>query len=239
MEQMTKEDFAIPFIRILQSMSPQLKKEKAEFIKGATAGQIFNNVTGELWEAEEGITVVPCAYSFSILEWAPRKSGKGLQGKYTRENCPQDFERKTDDEGKSKDVRPNGNTLQPTAEFYVLLVDLEAGFAEPAVITMSSTQLKKSKKWNALMQGLKLMGPKGPFTPPMYSHVYKLTTGPESNNDGDWYGWKIENVGPVPSAELYTMAKDFSEKVRAGQVQAKYEEPDAEGSAGGNASEVL
>ena len=39
---------------------------------------------------------------------------------------------------------------------------------------MKSTQLKKSRRWNSMMLNLKIQGSKGPFTPPSYSHIYKL-----------------------------------------------------------------
>ena len=37
-------EMQIPFVRILQPMSPQLKKGKAEHIEGASQGDIFNNL---------------------------------------------------------------------------------------------------------------------------------------------------------------------------------------------------
>ena len=61
METIGAEDMQIPFLRILQPLSPQLIKNDPKFIKGASAGDIFNTVTGQFWEAEEGINVLPCA----------------------------------------------------------------------------------------------------------------------------------------------------------------------------------
>ena len=53
-------EMQIPFVRILQPMSPQLKKGKAEYIEGAAQGDVFNNVTGQYWEGSKGIVVIPC-----------------------------------------------------------------------------------------------------------------------------------------------------------------------------------
>ena len=39
---------------------------------------------------------------------------------------------------------------------------------------MKSTQLKVSRKWNSMMMGIKMQGKNGLFTPPTYSHIYKL-----------------------------------------------------------------
>ena len=63
LEETTTEDFAIPFIRVLQPMSPQLQKQHGSYVAGASAGDLFNTVTGEAYDGEKGISIVPCAYS--------------------------------------------------------------------------------------------------------------------------------------------------------------------------------
>jgi hypothetical protein len=77
------------------------------------------------------------------------------------------------------------------------MVMSDDGIPEPALITMKSTQLKKSRKWNSMMMSTKLMGKNGPYTPPMYSHLYRLTTQAESNDKGKWYGWKSSVLGQL------------------------------------------
>ena len=67
METIGADDMQIPFLRILQPLSPQLIKNDPKFIKGASAGDIFNTVTGEFWEADEGVDVLMCAYTTKFL----------------------------------------------------------------------------------------------------------------------------------------------------------------------------
>ena len=50
METIGADDMQIPFLRILQPLSPQLIKTDPKFIKGASAGDIFNTVTGDYWD---------------------------------------------------------------------------------------------------------------------------------------------------------------------------------------------
>jgi hypothetical protein len=95
--------------------------------------------------------------------------------------------------------------------------------ASPALISMKSTQLKKSRKWNSMMQSVKMQGKNGLFTPPMYSQVYMLTTVAESNDKGKWYGWEIERYGPVESPSLYQSCKAFAQSVSTGDVKVKHE----------------
>ena len=63
-EEVTSSDIQIPFLRIIQALSPQIKKTDSEFIEGASQGDIFNTVTQEVYKADEGVLVVPCLSSF-------------------------------------------------------------------------------------------------------------------------------------------------------------------------------
>ncbi len=79
------------------------------------------------------------------------------------------------------------------------------------------------------MQGIKIKGADGSFvTAPMMSRKYKLTTTPESNDKGSWFGFRIELEGLVEDMAEYKAAQEFRNAVRTGQAQAKYrEEEDA------------
>jgi len=98
----------------------------------------------------------------------------------------------------------------------------DQGFPEAALITMKSTQLKKSRKWNSMMMSTKMMGANGPFTPPMYSHLYRLSTQAESNDKGKWFGWEVERVGPIEDKNVYQAAKTFAASVSSGEIKVKH-----------------
>jgi hypothetical protein len=90
---------------------------------------------------------------------------------------------------------------------------------------MKSTQLKKSRKWNSMMQAVQKIGANGRmFRPAIYSQVYRLTTVPESNDKGKWFGWEVARVGDVASAEVYEAAKAFAQTISAGDVNIKHEQ---------------
>ncbi|MGH2567286.1 MAG: hypothetical protein ACRDGA_03030, partial [Bacteroidota bacterium] len=52
-ENVRTDDIAIPFLRILQSLSPQVKKG-ADRIEGAEEGDILNTVTKAVHKSESG-----------------------------------------------------------------------------------------------------------------------------------------------------------------------------------------
>ena len=78
-ENQTNEDVAIPFLNLLQPMSPEVDKDEDTYIKGATAGRMINSVTKELFP-EEGVFVVPCDTQHVFVEWVPRTEGGGFVG---------------------------------------------------------------------------------------------------------------------------------------------------------------
>lgn len=213
---MTPEDYALPFLRLLTSTSPEVGE-----VDGALPGMVLNSVTGELYDGKKGIAVVPCAYLRQYIEWMPRGQGSGAPV-HIYPSTSDILSQTHKEPGDNKDYLDNGNYIENTANYYVMVIG-ESGFPEPALITMKSTQLKKSRKWNSMMQSVKMSGKNGMFVPPIYSQVYRLSTVAESNDKGKWYGWEIERTGPVGSADVYTAAKNFAQSVGAGDVKVKHE----------------
>jgi len=81
-EEAKSEDMAIPFLRILAQLSPQVNKRDGAYVEGAEAGMIYNTVSNEVFKGEDGITVIPCYYSRRYVEWKPRAEGGGYVNSY-------------------------------------------------------------------------------------------------------------------------------------------------------------
>ena len=211
-------DTAIPYISILQSGSPQLNPSKAEYIATAKAGQLYNTVTQE---AVAEIKVIPVFYHLRYVEWKPREQGGGFIASHSADSGI--LGQATRDPMTNKYVLNNGNHIVQTAYHYVLVVS--NGGHQNAVISMSSSQLKKSRRWNSLMLSQKIKGPSGMFTPPAYAFTYKLSTVSESNDRGSWFGFQIEKGEQVTDASLYGEGRAFSTAASSGAIEAKPEEP--------------
>lgn len=220
MDNITADDVALPFLKVLSPLSPEVVDGNS----GAKAGMIHNTVTGQVFDGAQGILVVPCHFERKYIEWAPRGQGSGAPVAVhpaTSDIMTKTFRKPND----SKDYLDSGNYIENSAQHYVLVVDAD-GNSSPALIIMKSTQLKKSRKWNSMMMTVKMNGKNGPFTPPSYSHVYRLTTVKESNDKGSWYGWEIERVGPVEEVSVYQTAKAFALSVKQGEVNVKHDQED-------------
>ena len=207
LENLTADDLTIPRLKILQALSPEVNKRDGKYVDGAAAGDIINTVTSELYTEETGCVVIPVTYKRMFLEWQPRESGGGLIQQHTD---PQILSQTTKDKT-GADVLENGNYIQTSATHYVLTISGDS--YQQVMIPMAGTQLKKSRTWNSVMASLKVKSSEGKvFTPPSFSHKYKLTTVAESNDRGTWFGWSIENLGVLEEAEmhLYDAAKSFA-----------------------------
>jgi len=223
LEGLGTDDLAIPFINILQSNSPQLNKREGKFIVGSEVGMLFNTVTNELFSGEEGIDVVPCAYQRTLVEWVPREQEGGFVAVHNPESGVLSQTTKNE---RGQDVMPNGNYLANTASHYVILISPAYGPTQ-AVISMTSTQLKKSRKWNTQMVSQVVTLPDGGVKPkPSFASAYKLKTMPESNKHGSWFGYEIGEKRDATIHE-FQLGASFYKAVMAGAIKASAPEQEA------------
>lgn len=214
LENVTSRDLIIPRMLILQKLSPQLEPKKPEYIEGAKVGMFCDTATGDLFSE---LLFLPCYFATVYLEWAPRNTGKGLVNNHgmnasIMEGTKQDERR--------RNVLPNGNYIAETATYYGL--NISAG-GRRCFLPLTSTQLKASRQLMTQITTERVEGRNGPFQPPIYYRARVCTTVDQSNNDGDWVGWKFD-PGPTvfeldPSKALLREAKDFYEQARSGLVQ--------------------
>lgn len=222
-EEITSSDLSIPFLRILAQLSPQVNKRDGAYIQGAEPGMILNTLTNEAYNGDEGILVIPCYTNRRLVEWTPREKGGG----YVATHLPTDpIAKTTRQDERNNDILPNGNLLTNTYQIFVILLHPELG-PQRCLITMTSTQTKKAKKWIGQMQAFQGRRKDGSvYTMPMASNVYRLRTVEERNDKGSWFGWefKRERVFDLKNQEdkdLYTLASGFTVSLKSGEITVK------------------
>ena len=214
-----QQDLALPFLKILGQLSPEVNKRDGKYVEGAEPGMIFNSVSGDLYDGAKGIDVIPAFYKLEYVEWKDR--GEGAGGPVAVHDSSSDIMSQTKADANYKDRLPNGNYVEKTASHFVIIT---GDSPTTALISMKSTQLKISRKWNSMMSGIKLKGKNGLFTPASFSHIYRLKTTQMSNDKGTWFGWDVSKVGPITDTSLYQQAKTFSDNISKGSVKAKHGE---------------
>jgi hypothetical protein len=227
-EEASRDAFAVPFLRVLQDLSPQVKRKMAGYIEGAKPGMIFNTATKELFET---VRIIPCYFSQAFLEWVPRgdKQGErgGGKGFVAAHPANTHLVAKAVREG-AKNVLPNGNELSDTRQHFVLY-EREDGTWDQALIALSSTQIKKSKAWmtnaRAPHPDIKLPNGRPHPSPPMYACLYTVHgTEEEANEQGSWHVWTFEGRERITDPALYMQARTFCETMREGKAKVQYDD---------------
>ena len=108
-QNMDQQDLALPFLRILGQLSPQVNKRDAKYIDSAEAGMIYNTVTNELYSGEKGINVIPCYYKREYVEWQDRGEGGGAP--VAIHSASSSIIQETTRDSMGKDRLKNGNYL--------------------------------------------------------------------------------------------------------------------------------
>lgn len=230
--QTTTQDLAIPFLRVLQTNSPQVNRDDPKYVQGAEAGMFINTVTGKLWDGRgAGVLVSVVAYQRNYTEWKPRGQGAG-QGGFVKDWGSDDSAYKAarvveGEGGKRRLVTDDGTEMVQAGNYYVFAIDEETGASDQMVLPLAGTQLKKSRRWNSLIKSEQMIHPetKQPFNPPPFFRTYRLTTVPEQNDKGNWKGLKIE-PGPtlfqIPNGGMiYQSALNFKRSIDAGEVKVQ------------------
>ena len=211
-ENIDQESLALPILQLLQNGSGEAQQRNANHVEGAEPGMFFNTVTRKLYDGDKGIQVIPCHYRLEYQEWADFGTGSGRP-----ENiypASSDILSKTTKDANGKDRLPNGNYIQKTSQHFVIITDNSS--AETALVSMYSSQSKVSRKWNSMMMSITKNGKDGPYTPPPFSHYYKISSVENTGKGNQWYGYNIVKVGEVTDANIYKRAKTFYENCHRG-----------------------
>ena len=73
-QNIAQEDLALPFLKILGQLSPEVNKRDGKYVEGAEPGKIINTVTNELYD---NIDIIPCHYKRQYIEWQDRGQSTG------------------------------------------------------------------------------------------------------------------------------------------------------------------
>lgn len=239
-ENQSGADISIPFLAVLQALSPQCEGEDAK----CRPGQLFNTVSEEAVKGSEGVLFVPATTKHVFVEWKPRDQGGGLVNVYEIDDpFVAECKDKATEFGKIK--TPTGNDLIET--FYVYGVQLDDDGETPVgplVIAFTSTKIKKYKAWNSRLKMFAHRKFGLPAAPPLFAHKTRVTTVSDENTKGKFFNFDLKPAvdGDVfkslldPSSEALNTARQVREMVATGVARAAYETQDRTGDGKGDAS---
>jgi hypothetical protein len=215
-EQYDLDEIKLPRLTIAQGLSPQMVPGQPEYIKGLTIGDMFNDVTGEIYGSGP-LKVVPFFDHTTRIEFDPNDKKVPLD----REVPKGDPRTKW---GKNPET---GKGVPPAATEFVEMFSLvvrPGREPEPVVVTIKTTnkhQVKAAKMWRTYInqRGTKI-----------YTGVYELTTmiarGTNAKGEATMYGhFIVKNAGnldpmrPIARA-IMDIARTFNEGLSTGTKKA-------------------
>jgi hypothetical protein len=133
-EEIKKDDISTPILKILHQLSPECNERDPKYVDGSKPGMIYASSFGSLMDGEkEGINVIVAHTQTRYPEWQERgDSASAPVG--THMQIPADAV----EERNGRYRLPNGNYVEKTAYFYVIVVQ---GYVSTCCI-LSYVQLK-------------------------------------------------------------------------------------------------
>ena len=236
MEDISQNEMLMPFVRIIQPTSGVLKESSPSYNPDVRQGMMYNTATGEFYSRPNGFGFVPCFRQSSYTEWVPVDDGGGFRGIWDH-NDPRILQL-LKQQGSYKALKTEAKTeLIETFTIYGVVVPTNLSDdkstviwyynqASPGVIAFTSTQIKKYRTLVTRLNAL-VGQPKPKF--PMWCWRWHVTTNPEKNKKGDYYGWNFTLAEDTADASrlskkdpTYMMARDLHYLISAGGAKADF-----------------
>ncbi len=236
LENLDSSELLIPFVRMLQALSPVCVEGSQAYDPDMRPGMIIHAGTGDVYPKDLGVGFIPCVRDSSYTEWVPIQPGSGTAGgggfRGTWAHDDARVAQMIKEQGAFKKLKTaEGTELVETRTLYGVIVPREkdgtwlVDEATNGVISFSSTQLKKYRM--IITRLTSLVGKPARF--PIFAWRWNLTTQPEKNKFGSYYGWKLSLDGDTaaqalmkPSDPLYQLARELHSLVRGGQAKADF-----------------
>lgn len=228
-ENQTSDDYSIPFLQILQALSPQVQDSDT-----LRPGLIINTVTGEVFDGKKGIAFVPATTQHLYVEWKPRDQGGGFVGIHEIDSEVVAHAKDASTEYGHYST-PEGNDLIETFYVYGIMLD-DDGNSSEAVLAFSSTKIKKYKGWMTKAKTIQIQLPDGRRIPaPLFAHRYRLKTLSEKNTKGQFFNWdavafdgdNAQAARLLPDDPLFQAAVNIKRLLDQGKARAAYESQSA------------
>lgn len=179
-----------PLLKIAQSLTAQVKKSRAEYIKDLEIGMFFNSATRKIYGNE--LKIVPLYWFPNCVIYGPNGLGD-FKGTITEDDYSLLMKSGAIYKNESENVvNKEGDIYILTYNFIAFLPD----YPEDGIVLypMSGAGLTPNRKWLSLIKSC---------SNNMYDNVWKIKTENYSKDSYDWYniGYRsalnVERVGPI------------------------------------------
>jgi hypothetical protein len=233
------DQLIVPFLKILQPLSPNVQEGLPDYNPLAKPGMFFNTATGRLYDGKTGIVLVPISHQRSYTEWVPRSEGGGFIKDWGESATAWNHLCERDQVGAYRPKTKDGHEILHSQLHYAYIVDVTTGEFNPVVFAFAGTLLKRARAWASLMANAKIQTSDGPRPAAHSYYTYKATTEIQRNDKGAWYLPKIGpnmvdekwlSVRDIPGgAEIWRSAKMFRQSLLEGTIRTEQMENEFSG----------
>ena len=223
-ENMTSEDVGIPWLALMQPLSPEVQTEGSE----VKAGMWINRGSGEVFVM--GAIFVPALTQHEFVEWSSKDpSGAAPVARHAIDSDV--VVRVRRDQPFGEYTHPD-NPEHPLVEtFTVFGINVnEEGIGIPSVVAFSSTHIRAYKDFVLRARSIVIPLPNGQKITnlPLFSHKYRFTSKRIEKRPHTWWIPQISFADPagaeksrlLPTDVLYQQAKQLREAINAGTAKA-------------------
>ena len=176
-EAVTGNHVALPFLNLLQALSPEVAGTDSEIVDGAKPGMFLNSVTGELYDR---LIFVPAYTRETWIQWQSREAGGGKVAEYPPEHSCIVAAREVADQWNR--LKIGDDSLIQTFLLLGLVVS-DSDAPTPAVLSLSSTKIKPYKAFMTRLSLFRLNGQQ----PPLSAHTIRISSAKETNRNNQPY----------------------------------------------------
>lgn len=204
-EHLQKADVRIPRICIAQGLSPQIKEEEASYIPDLKSGQLFNDLTEQIYGKGPLYFAIVRADKPRGMELRPRKEGGGI----IDPNVPLDDPR----------MQWEGDQLPRATKFYDYIIILFHGAdkaGEMVALSFKSTGISTAKQLNGLIQIRNA---------PLFSGMYSVGVASRTNQKGTFYVYSVKNAGFIGDRAVYEHLEKVFDDIKDTEFEIAREAP--------------
>lgn len=130
---------AIPRIKLLQKMSPEVDKYSPKYVEGAEPGAFINSITGEVYGDE--LYALNLKFKVEYVVWRNLDIGGGLLGNFTSQAEAE--------AAVAAQEKPSDYEIKDTHTHVLLLKNPTTGeVSSPVLMDFTVSKLRTSRAWN-------------------------------------------------------------------------------------------
>lgn len=226
-------DNTVPFIYVLQGLSPQVNPRDDNYVEGAQVGDIWlRNAPTPIIKGMTGIHFQPCSFWQDVVEWVPRDDGGGIVSRHSIEpgtdvnkllaSLGKEVKDPKDENGKKmKWVTPDGKNELIHTRYHAGFVYGVGSGPLGYIIPFKSTGHTVSKTWMSIMS--QKTAPNGrPYAG--YTSMFELTTKQMKRGNNQWFVFSVKDLGFIQDRVDIERGKALYEAFASGALRASEED---------------